>query len=342
MMQTRKKHLSPEMVSKRGSSYYLFQLQTSPTKSQKVVAYSPSKRIKLQYLQDSKSPVKLERLMDTSEDPIFNNQSFLKEIQPYDIDFAYSDTELVLGTKCNITPSTLVNIEQLKQYSPFTETLFSVKAQLNYGDAPLKIVKTRFDTESKVKDDAILIDESGQINFHIWETLYNQVQTGTAYNITDLALKKFRGELFVSSTTKSLLEEIQLDYTPPPVTSNEEIVQIHKFESVRSTDIYLHCRKCHRKIEIIAAKKILKCSQCGSSQRSSDLDMGATCIVEYLDQEAVCIKDVIQTILLWESKEIKIATEADIEEPILAINEPINLKIKDGKIVEISKSIDNN
>ena len=70
--------------------------------------------------------------------------------------------------------------------------------------------------------------------------------------------------------------------------------------------------------------------------------MGATCIVEYLDQEAVCIKDVIQTILLWESKEIKIATERDIEEAILVINEPINLKIKDGKIVEISKSIDNN
>ena len=76
-------HLSPKKVSRRGNPYYTFQVQTSPSRSEKLVGYSSGQYHELEKLQEVKSPVKLSKLNMSSDDLIFNDQSLVSQLKPF-------------------------------------------------------------------------------------------------------------------------------------------------------------------------------------------------------------------------------------------------------------------
>ena len=92
--------------------------------------------------------------------------------------------------------------------------------------------------------------------------------------MTHLILKKFKGDVYLTSTLKPEVKVIELDFDPTfesdDDSQNEKTITINRFESVKNVELHLVCRSCKRKIQINTAKKIVKCGKCGLHTRSAD------------------------------------------------------------------------
>ena len=84
----------------------------------------------------------------------------MSKVNQYDINFKYYQME----SKKDFNISTvyiLVKISELNECEVATGTFFSAKAKLTSGDVPMKMVYTRYGKGIGLKEDCVLVDESG-------------------------------------------------------------------------------------------------------------------------------------------------------------------------------------
>ena len=84
----------------------------------------------------------------------------MSKVNQYDINFKYYQME----SKKDFNVSTvyiLVKISELNECEVATGTFFSAKAKLTSGDVPMKMVYTRYGKGIRLKEDCVLVDESG-------------------------------------------------------------------------------------------------------------------------------------------------------------------------------------
>ena len=86
--------------------------------------------------------------------------------------------------------------------------------------------------------------------------MYPQLENGKGYEMTHLALKKFKGEKYLVSTSKSNVTVKNVTYDCRDITiSDEKVFTATRFESVEKINVYLLCSKCHRPITAAASEK---------------------------------------------------------------------------------------
>ena len=84
----------------------------------------------------------------------------MSKVNQYDINFKYYQIES--KKDFNIpTVYSLVKISELNECEVGTGTFFSAKAKLTSGDVPMKMVYTRYGKDIGLKEDCVLVDESG-------------------------------------------------------------------------------------------------------------------------------------------------------------------------------------
>ena len=164
-------HLSPKKLSRKVYPCYTFQVQTSPSRSEKLVGYSSSQYQELEKVQEVKSPVNLSKLNMSYDDHIFNDQSHVSRLKPFDIKFTYADVDCASSPLSSVS-SKNINIGDLKEYEPFSSNIFTVREFVSFGDGDLKTVSTKFGTICKVKENCRLKDQTGSVAFHVWESTY--------------------------------------------------------------------------------------------------------------------------------------------------------------------------
>ena len=169
----------------------------------------------------------------------------------------------------------------------------------------------------------------------------------TSYYFEDLQLKKFKGDNFLASTTKTnetaLEINIQLTATTSVVKKSVEI-PINRFKYMEKNRNSLMCQKCKRPIVINSEKSFLKCSNCRTLQRSADLQHSWKSTLQYCntageDVSEFCNSDVVKTILVWAEKRQKMEAEEDIEISFLELS-CIIITLSNGVIIKIRKCCD--
>lgn len=117
------------------------------------------------------------------------------------------------------------------------------------GSSPKTI--QRRGVESKVLSVAIA-DESSQIKLQLWDSQISAVKMHSSYTFTNLSVREYDGEKFLTTTKNSAIEEI--DAVPVPETTvpltieNED--NLHTVESeVVAVKLasYFNCRSCYRR-----------------------------------------------------------------------------------------------
>ena len=182
-------NLTPQQSSVNGNIYYKFSIQTTPDKKERCIGYGAHNYDSLSKFYESKSPIKIRRLNGTTDDGkhIFNEQSGVEAINNLEFKImASGQTSIDNG---NRSQSKFIDIPSLKLCEPFQMNFFTIKGYVTYSDTELKWVKTKFGF-AHVQEDAKITDENDSIDFHVWETTFELLESGEAYEITHLTLKK--------------------------------------------------------------------------------------------------------------------------------------------------------
>ena len=208
-------HLSPKKVATSGTPYYVFHIQVSPTKSDKVVCYSSQIVQQMKSFQESKSAVKLTNLKAHSDGtPIVNEQTTIQGIKTFVIEFDHQQHENI--TEPPASQCIDVTIEKLLEFEAFGDALYTLTGFVYIENKDMKVVMTRYG-KSTVMENAKIVDQTGDVEFHIWESSCKEFTSGKGYKVTNLLLKKFLSKKYVSTTRKTVITEIPLEYEMPSI-----------------------------------------------------------------------------------------------------------------------------
>ena len=105
--------LSPRKKSKKGNEYYTFQLQTSPTSSQKVVSYQGDQYSFFKEMYSDKSPVKITSFQ--KDDHLqFSDRCRVTKLKGFDVPFDYAEVDACCSSSLSEEKPKVLKVNELK------------------------------------------------------------------------------------------------------------------------------------------------------------------------------------------------------------------------------------
>ena len=254
--------LSEIRTSQRNNAYFELKLQT-PKKTYRTVCFSLEKHSTCKANFESSSPVKISKYQIktnrvTQEDEIhMNERTKFEEPDEEEIDFDIKHEE---KPEVDATP---FRVEDLLQWE--TNTLVNTSGRITFTGSE-ETIQAKGKTLTKRK--TALTDNTGTIRLVLWDGDIGKVTSGSAYELSKVAVKRFQEKKYVTLNTKSSITPIDLNVE----REDEVIVQSNlnfvtsPADGVQSLCRYLSCNKCNTKIVPMAGKNIVKCSECGMAQ----------------------------------------------------------------------------
>ena len=277
LVSAEKKHgyihnVSPVKTAKRTRhEWYEFQLQTPTNKVRRVVSFSTSFHTHMQHYEQSRTPVVLKNVIINSDegDWLFNQQSTAYPCSNSDVPFECKVPPKPEPTSHQV-PSVDVTINQVSTIR--TNQKVNVSGTLSFGNKePKQVTLQTTKTETRVKEDCILEDDTGAIRFQIWDPLINNLQTGQSYVFTNLTVKHYQGSTCLttsplttaSETTQSLAKLVG----PEMLQTPEPEITVPNFKFVNRFIIFSPCQVCNKRLNDLSSAST-KCQQCGTRQKN--------------------------------------------------------------------------
>ena len=307
--------LSIPMRNKRNTmDYSTFKLQTSPTKYKEGLLYSPPKRQLLKSSEETRTPIKLERLTHTKdgEKIIINGATKISTPDQSEYEFQY--------TKLTPNDETFINIQNILENC------------LEYDRVNVKGKLVQITERRKVNDNlqvvsGVLVDGNASIFVDIWDPHIASIQDGQAYSFISATVRVWNGKKKISLGRQSKLYPLHdsslNSIEESLVTMPEENVivstSIEQVVSISSVNVYLACAHCKRKIVQVDPGPICHCDKCGHTMKSSKCGKSvlAIFVVENGEGESTTTITAFQEVLESIISREDIYTKRVIEETLL-------------------------
>ena len=164
-------NLSPIKRSRNKNQWFDFDLQTSPSKSRRVVEFNIASHSILQEHEASKTPVTLQHTKENDNNQIiFNQQSMVRVAPTFDINFDYHHQSQ--KTAPSTQPAKKITLEELPSLQ--VNQKVNVTASVSLGDC-------------------VLEDETRTATIQVWDPLISKIKSSTTCVIENLTVKHFQG-----------------------------------------------------------------------------------------------------------------------------------------------------
>ena len=218
--------VSPMKKAKKGTQYFHCTLQTSPTKTLKVVGFDQTTHNQCQHFETTGNPVKLVNVREDNGQILVNQQSTLLQMSNSDVTFQYTPSSLSADFTAHNGPAVTSADISLNHLQNLTRSqMVNVKGVITLGDKPPKQVKKRNGENGTVKKDCVIEDTTGHAVLHIWDEMINELQTSQSYSIKNLSVKNYSRNTMIGTTVTTTFKEV------PPV-----LEQVQGSNLLRNTD----------------------------------------------------------------------------------------------------------
>ena len=264
--------------AKKGTQYFHCTLQTSATKTLRVVVFDQATHNQCQHFETTGNPVKLVNVREDNGQILVNQQSTLLQMSTSDVTFQYTPSSLSADCAAQNGPavtSTNISLNHLQNLTRNQNV--NVKGVITLGDKPPKEVKKRNGENGTVKEDCVIEDATGHAVLHIWDEMINKFQTSKSYSIKNLSVKNYSGNTMLGTTVATTFEEV------PPVLeqvqgsnllkNTDKKVTVEEFKFVDKLNISLQCqlKSCNKKIPYTINDKIVTCPSCSKRNHQRKL-----------------------------------------------------------------------
>lgn len=307
--------------AKKGTQYFHCTLQTSPTKTLRVVGFDQATHNQCQHFETTGNPVKLVNVREDNGQILVNQQSTLLQMSNSDVTLQYTPSSLSADCTAQNGPavtSTDISLNHLQNLTRNQKV--NVKGVITLGHKPPKQVKKRNGENGTVKEDCAIEDATGHTVLNIWDEMINKLQTSKSYSIKNLSVKNYSRNTMLGTTVTTFKEVSSL------------LQQVQGSNLLRNTDkkvtaklnIYLQCqlKSCNKKIPYTINDKIVTCPSCSATQKtkSSKKAMSARLCADVDGTETwfAAFTDVLQC-LLNKNKEDTPLTSNQISEALLSV-----------------------
>jgi len=121
------------------------------------------------------------------------------------------------------------------------------------------------------KQDLVVGDDSGSIRLTLWESEIGKMEVGCSYKLSDVMVREFRGQKFLSTSKKGTTIQ-KVEPLECVVEGNITLPSTPKFESAKNVKVmgvsslmtYSSCLKCRGKVTF--DDDVGECSKCGLVQ----------------------------------------------------------------------------
>ena len=163
--------------AKKGTNYYHCTLQTSPTKTYRVVGFDQATHNQCQLYEKTGNPVKLLNVREENGQYLVNQTTTLRQMSNSDVTFTSSLPSSSSDSGSQDSPavaSTNISLDQLPTLTRNQKV--NVTGVLSLGNKSPKQVKKRDGQYGKVKEGCIIEDATGNAVIHIWDELIEKVK----------------------------------------------------------------------------------------------------------------------------------------------------------------------
>ena len=254
-------NLSPIKTSKSNNQYFDLQIQTSK-EIYRTVCFSPDKHPLLKRKLESSSPVKIHKYQlkknerSGENDLILNKRTKIEDPDDSETDFDY------VPVKTEATQAKDATTEEI--HNGEAHTLINIMGRLTFNGS-----KETLQVKGKTltKQEAIFTDNTGSIRVVLWEKDIPKVNTGTCYNIKNIAVKEYGDTKYLTLTRHSKIESIEISIHRQDTSDVKTETTQQQFppDGVNYVQQFLTCNKCQSKLANNTSK-IIKCSECGLTQ----------------------------------------------------------------------------
>ena len=120
-----------------------------------------------------------------------------------------------------------------------------------------------------------MVDNTGDVELHIWSPLFSSLVEGEIYNISHLIHKVFRDVAYMSTTRSSEITVSKAEISLPKDVSSfvfTKELNLSSFDDVVKVAFHYHC-SCNKRFDFVdTTKPIVKCQGCSRFKRFEDLD----------------------------------------------------------------------
>ncbi|KAK2549400.1 hypothetical protein P5673_030229 [Acropora cervicornis] len=232
--------VSPMKKAKKGTQYFHCSLQTSPTKTFRVLNVNEDNG---QYL--------------------INQTTTLLQMSNSDVTFTSTDSHHLLQIVTQSSPAVAFNIT-LNQLPTLTRNQkVNMTGILTLGQKDPKEVKKINGQNGKVKEDV-----TGSAIIHIWDELIDQVQNNKSYTFKNLSVKNHSGNTMLGSTASTTFDEVQTELKqvkgPDLLENKDKKVTVKEFKFVEKLNIYFQCqiKYCNKTMPYNITANIITCPSC--------------------------------------------------------------------------------
>ena len=250
------------MISKKGSEYFSFSVQTQEKRNLKAMCFSPKKHKRnIEKRAESGTPSKITKYNPDGKDSNviwINYNTVVDDADETKVNFS----KVVQQTSSSHCLSTQ-DIESIKVYQTVT-----VKGYVTFGDnipQQLAMVANRTKLEGRI------IDTKGSIPLTLWNDDIQKVDEGQFYIMENMSVRQYQGQKYLSSTPQSNFQK-QTDQLPPlsahilqEARAELSCTTIHctRFKSATILTYY-NCDACGKRVSTRQESSVLKCTSCNS------------------------------------------------------------------------------
>ena len=239
--------------AKKGTQYFHCSLQTSPTKTFRVVEFDQSTHTQCQHYVKTGNPVKLLNVKEDNGQYLINQTTTLLQMCNSDVTFTSTPSSSSSDSDTQSSPAVAFNIT-LNQLPTLTRNQkVNMTGILTLGQKEPKEVKKRNGQNGKVKEDCVIEDTTGSAIIHIWDELIDQVQNNKSYTFKNLSVKNYSGNTMLGSTASTTFDEVQTELKqvkgPDLLENKDKKVTVKEFKFVDKLNIYFQCqiKSCNKK-----------------------------------------------------------------------------------------------
>jgi len=253
--------VSPIKISANKSEYFSFVVQQKDS-SIKAVCFSPKKHKNLvEQKAESCSPCKVTKytLNRNEKDAIWvRDHTDIDDAIETEVEFSYKKKENDLAA--------LTNTSQLNEIKVYQLVTVRGMIVIDEKERPQQIPGK----ENLTKLDGCFVDDFGTIPITLWNEQIAVVKSGEYYEFQNIRLRKYSGNLYLSSTTSTNIKQISVDKALPKEAVQEAAERFKMREivcdDVQTADVlkYYSCINCMKKVPFRQDSPMLKCTYCQS------------------------------------------------------------------------------
>ncbi|KXJ13992.1 uncharacterized protein LOC110239470 [Exaiptasia diaphana] len=183
--------------NKEKTKYFDCKMQTSDDKTERLVCYSPQKRLEIHEACENKSPIKISSTKrKLNKFNLAEDKEIVKsaKITSTELDFEYNESLL----------NNLLSIKECQECKIYTTVDIKVKV-LTKPDTKQPIMKNK---ETKYKTDCIVADLTASIKLVLWEECIDKVRVGKSYHMQHLTVRIFEDVKFINTNESTIISEI--------------------------------------------------------------------------------------------------------------------------------------